>query len=107
MPPLPSLRHSTATVWSGVEGSRKPASLTRVTGVNSGSFASVWRDHGDFRGRDASYLAPPAQIRASPIRAHGSHLGCVTARRDILTKFRLCFSACDTVTRYCARPVLC
>ena len=25
----------------------------------------------DFRGRDASYLAPPAQIRASPIRAHG------------------------------------
>src|SRR6202163_4246683 len=25
----------------------------------------------NFRGRDASYLAPPAQIRASPIRAHG------------------------------------
>src|ERR1019366_3855104 len=60
-----------------------------------------------FRGRDASYLAPPAQIRASPIRAHGSHLGCVTARRDILTKFRMRFSACDTVPRYCARPVLC
>jgi len=60
-----------------------------------------------FRGRDASYLAPPAQIRTSPIRAYGSHLGCVTARRDILTKFRLCFSACDTVPRYCARPVLC
>ena len=38
-------------------------------------------DHGDFRGRDASYLAPPAQIRASPIRAHGSHLGCLTAKR--------------------------
>src|SRR5450759_5637683 len=34
-----------------------------------------------FRGRDASYLAPPAQIRASPIRAHGSHLGCLTAKR--------------------------
>ena len=48
------------------------------------------------RGRDASYLAPPAQIRASPIRAHGSHLGYVTARRDILTKFRMCSSACDT-----------
>ena len=28
------------------------------------------RDVGDVRGRDASYLAPPAQIRASPIRAH-------------------------------------
>src|SRR6476620_8619735 len=26
---------------------------------------------GNVRGRDASYLAPPAQIRASPIRAHG------------------------------------
>src|ERR1017187_3254183 len=60
-----------------------------------------------FRGRDASYLAPPAQIRTSPIRAYGSHLGCVTARRDILTKFRMRFSACDTVPRYCARPVLC
>ena len=72
-----------------------------------GSIASVWPRTDDFRGRDASYLAPPAQIRASPIRAHGSHLGYVTARRDILTKFRMCSSACDTVTRYCARPVLC
>ena len=33
----------------------------------------------DFRGRDASYLAPPAQIRTGPIRAYGSHLGCLTA----------------------------
>jgi hypothetical protein len=64
-----------------------------------------WADH--FRGRDASYLAPPAHIRTSPIRAYGSHLGCVTARRDILTKFRMRSSACDTVPRYCARPVLC
>src|SRR5665811_455949 len=61
----------------------------------------------EVRGRDASYLAPPAQIRTSPIRAYGSHLGCVTARRDILTKFRMRFSACDAVPRYCARPVLC
>src|SRR5271169_5094243 len=61
----------------------------------------------NFRGRDASYLAPPAQIRTSPIRAYGSHLGCVTARRDILTKCRMRFSACDTAPRYCARPVLC
>jgi hypothetical protein len=58
----------------------------------------------DFRGRDASYLAPPALIRTSPIRAF-SHLGWVTARRDILTKFRMRSSACDTVPRYCARPV--
>ena len=34
-----------------------------------------------FRGRDASYLAPPAQIRTGPIRAYGSHLGCLTAKR--------------------------
>jgi hypothetical protein len=33
------------------------------------------------RGRDASYLAPPAQIRTGPIRAYGSHLGCLTAKR--------------------------
>ena len=59
------------------------------------------------RGRDASYLAPPAQIRTSPIQAYGSHLGYVTALRDILATYRMCFSACDTVPRYCARPVLC
>src|SRR5260370_41355587 len=34
-----------------------------------------------FRGRAASYLAPPAQIRTGPIRAYGSHLGCLTANR--------------------------
>ena len=34
-----------------------------------------------FRGRDASYLAPPAQIRTGPIRAYGSHLGCLTAKQ--------------------------
>src|ERR1039458_6303544 len=33
------------------------------------------------RGRDASYLAPPAQNRTGPIRAYGSHLGCLTAKR--------------------------
>ena len=33
------------------------------------------------RGRDAHYWAPPAQIRTSPIRASGSYLGCLTAKR--------------------------
>ena len=33
------------------------------------------------RGRDAGYPAPPAQIRTGPIKAYGSHLGCVTAKR--------------------------
>ena len=43
--------------------------------------ASVWPFVDNFRGRDASYLAPPAQIRTGPIRAYGSHLGCLTAKR--------------------------
>src|SRR5215468_1811605 len=47
----------------------------------SGSFTSFWLSTGYFRGRDASYLAPPAQIRTGPIRAYGSHLGCLTAKR--------------------------
>src|ERR1019366_7637080 len=59
------------------------------------------------RGRDASYLAPPAQIRTSPIRAYGSHLGCVTALRYILAMCRMRSSACDTASRLCVRPVLC
>src|ERR1700687_4166191 len=81
--------------------------LQRTAGPYIGSFSDLDARSCHVRGRDASYLAPPAQIRASPIQAHGSHLGCVTARRDILTKFRMRFSACDTVSRYCARPVLC
>ncbi len=33
------------------------------------------------RGRDARYRPPPAQIRTGPIRAYGSYLGCLTAKR--------------------------
>ena len=33
------------------------------------------RNKNDFRGRDASYLAPPAQIRTCGFPAYGSHLG--------------------------------
>jgi N-methylhydantoinase A len=33
------------------------------------------------RGRNGDYSPPPAQIRAGPIQALGSHLGCVTAKR--------------------------
>jgi hypothetical protein len=33
------------------------------------------------RGRDARYRTPPAQIPASPIRALGSYLGYLTAKR--------------------------
>ncbi len=33
------------------------------------------------RGRDAGYPAPPAQIRTGPIKASGSYLGCLAAKR--------------------------
>ena len=33
------------------------------------------------RGTDARYWTPPAQIPASPIRALGSYLGCLTVKR--------------------------
>src|SRR6202022_527059 len=34
-------------------------------------------------GRDARLRAPPGQFRASPIRALGSYLGCLTAKRTL------------------------
>jgi hypothetical protein len=37
----------------------------------------------DHRGRDASYPAPPAQIRTGPTQASGSYLGCLTAKRTL------------------------
>jgi hypothetical protein len=59
------------------------------------------------RGRDASYLAPPAQNRTCGFPAYGSHLGCVTADCCVLATCRTRSSACDTRSRYCARCVLC
>src|SRR6476620_1602776 len=46
------------------------------------------------RGRDASYLAPPAQIRARSFPAYGSHLGYPR---------QLCATVCEpaSVTRLC------
>src|SRR5215472_22137 len=41
------------------------------------------------RGRDASYLAPPAQIRTCDFPAYGSHLGCVTAKRSLGQGWRM------------------
>jgi hypothetical protein len=43
----------------------------------------------DVRGRDASLEAPPAQIRASGIPAHGSYLGCLTANRTLGQGWRI------------------
>jgi hypothetical protein len=43
------------------------------------------------RGRDASYLAPPAQIRTSPIRAYGLYgaflVNRVSAQHDLILPF--------------------
>jgi len=60
------------------------------------------RSKSGLRGRDASYPAPPAQIRACGFPAHGSHLRCVTAK-----VCRMRASACDTLTRLRVRRVLC
>jgi len=35
------------------------------------------------RGRDTGYPVPPAQIRACPTKALGSHLGWLTAKRSL------------------------
>ena len=35
------------------------------------------------RGRDEDCSPPPAQIRTGPIKAYGSYLGCVTAKRTL------------------------
>src|SRR6476646_3088051 len=55
---------------------------------------------GALRGRDASYLAPPAQIRTCGFPAYGSHLGCVTAKRTQGSNCRKRSSACDTLIRF-------
>src|SRR5689334_7179217 len=36
-----------------------------------------------YRGRDAHYWAPPAQIRTCGLPAYGSYLGCLTAKRTL------------------------
>src|SRR3954463_16268850 len=36
-----------------------------------------------YRGRDAHYWAPPAQIRTSGLPAYGSYFGCLTAKRTL------------------------
>src|SRR5262245_13297903 len=54
------------------------------------------------RGREASYLAPPAQIRTCGFPAYGSHLG---SNRQ--SNCRMRSGACDTLMRLCVRRVLC
>lgn len=51
----------------------------------SGSRSSqrTWKNVASaYRGRDTHYWTPPAQIPAGAIRAPGSHLGCLAAKRS-------------------------
>ena len=43
--------------------------------------ASYQRSASDDRGRDVGHPTPPAQIRTCPIKASGSYLGCLAAKR--------------------------
>ena len=81
---------------------RQPSAITGLMQC------SKERQSKSVRGRDASYLAPPAQIRTGGFPAYGSHLGCMTARRSLsLATFRMRSSACVTLCRRCVRCVLC
>src|SRR5947208_13639280 len=63
-----------------VYASQRPlpdATQDSVRGCSLGFAAAVLSD-----GRlQRAYKAQPAQIRTGPIRAYGSHLGCLTAKR--------------------------
>lgn len=56
---------------------RQPTSMTAARISQSGQFRT--RASQQIRGRDASYLAPPAQIRTGGFPACGSHLGSTAA----------------------------
>ena len=61
-----------------------------------------------FRGRDARYRAPPAQIRTGGIPAYGSYLGSLTAKRTDIVRPSIRVPAPVTrVARFSARRVLC
>ena len=64
-------------------GYRRLFILLRDEGEPSGvkRIYRLYREEGLDRGRDAHCWAPPAQIRTGPIRASGSYLGCLTAKR--------------------------
>ncbi len=71
---------------------RRTRSLcARATSVHAAAPLSPAMNSRRFSGRDASCLAPPAQIRTCGFPACGSHLGCLTA-----TACRMRSSACDT-----------
>jgi hypothetical protein len=57
---------------------------SRSPNVRFGSKPAIGSLPVDVRGRDGCCQPPPAQIRTSPIRAYGSHLEYLTAKRCCL-----------------------
>ena len=94
--PLPG---GSRTLWIATRGfssflrsSSSPALLTLM------GFASL------YRGRDAHCWTPPAQIRTCPIRAYGSHLGCLTAKRALGQGCRMSGLGSQSFTSLRIRP---
>src|SRR6266487_2317612 len=77
---------------------RSPSPLLGMTTTATGLLC--WRDLHPLEWQ----LASLHQNRTCGFPAYGSHLGCVTAKR---ATFRMRSSACDTLSRLCARHVLC
>ena len=76
---MQSLKYSSCEPGERLRNGTQPALKEDRPNFRIGSHSDLTTPKFDFRGRDASYLAPPAQIRTGPIRAYGSHLGCLTA----------------------------
>jgi hypothetical protein len=66
-----------------------PGAWGRAPRPASASADTPRSDRCSDRGRDADYSAPPAQNRAGPTQALGSHLGCLTAKRSLGQGWRI------------------
>ena len=61
---------------AGTRGNGRGAPIPAIRGIEIERQGST-----QDRGRDAHRWTPPARTRTSPIRASGSYLGCLTAKR--------------------------
>ena len=82
------LPRSTNTGRRSTASTMSTATATSSAPVRRWKPISRWRTrvrlcHETDRGRERHCWCPPAQIRTSPIRASGSYLGCLTAKRSL------------------------
>ncbi len=75
---------SRGTTVATADQQRKAFRGTRMWRSPGGGERPAWQD----RGRDEDYSAPPAQIRTGPIKASGSYLGCLAAKRTAAQRAR-------------------